>query len=156
MLPLTLLRTAQNAQILVELKNGETYNGTLDSCDSWMNINLKDVIHTSKDGDKFWKVAECYIRGNTIKYLCIPDEIIDRVADFEASQPPPTRANKLEGPRGSRGGRGGDRGSRGGRGNDRGGRGGGDRGGRGGRGNDRGGRGGDRGDRGGRGRGRGN
>lgn len=33
---------------LVELKSGETYNGHLDSCDTWMNINLKDVICTSR------------------------------------------------------------------------------------------------------------
>lgn len=32
----------------MELKNGDTYNGILDSCDSYMNINLKDVICTSK------------------------------------------------------------------------------------------------------------
>lgn len=32
----------------MELKNGDTYNGTLVSCDSWMNINLKDVICTSR------------------------------------------------------------------------------------------------------------
>ena len=33
---------------LVELKNGETYNGTLESCDSWMNILLTQVICTSR------------------------------------------------------------------------------------------------------------
>ena len=33
---------------LVELKNGETYNGHLVSCDNWMNINLREVICTSK------------------------------------------------------------------------------------------------------------
>ena len=60
---------------LVELKNGETYNGHLVSCDYWMNIYLKEVICTSKDGDKFWRIAECYIRGSTIKYLRIPDEV---------------------------------------------------------------------------------
>ena len=60
---------------LVELKNGETYNGHLVSCDFWMNIYLKEVICTSKDGDKFWRIAECYIRGSTIKYLRIPDEV---------------------------------------------------------------------------------
>ncbi|SPP81609.1 blast:U6 snRNA-associated Sm-like protein LSm4 [Drosophila guanche] len=37
---------------LVELKNGETYNGHLVSCDSWMNINLRDVICTSKVNNK--------------------------------------------------------------------------------------------------------
>jgi len=72
--------------VLVELKNGETYNGHLVSCDSWMNINLRKVIHTSKDGDKFWQISETYIRGNTIKYLCIPDEVIDKVKE-ESSQP---------------------------------------------------------------------
>jgi len=29
--------------MLVELKNGDTYNGRLVNCDSWMNINLKEV-----------------------------------------------------------------------------------------------------------------
>jgi small nuclear ribonucleoprotein (snRNP)-like protein len=42
-LPLTLLRTAQGNPMLVELKNGDTYNGRLVNCDAWMNINLKEV-----------------------------------------------------------------------------------------------------------------
>lgn len=60
---------------LVELKNGETYNGHLVSCDNWMNINLREVICTSRDGDRFWKIPECYVRGSNIKYLRIPDEV---------------------------------------------------------------------------------
>ncbi|KAG5676311.1 hypothetical protein PVAND_006158 [Polypedilum vanderplanki] len=81
MLPLSLLKTAQSHPMLVELKNGETYNGHLVSCDTWMNINLREVICTSKDGDKFWRMNECYIRGSTIKYLRIPDEVIDLVKE---------------------------------------------------------------------------
>lgn len=70
-----------------------------------MNINLREVICTSKvslqlftfilcvmctqiysqfhqkDGDKFWRMPECYIRGSTIKYLRIPDEVIDMVKE---------------------------------------------------------------------------
>lgn len=34
-----------------------------------------------QDGDKFWRMPECYIRGSTIKYLRIPDEIIDMVKE---------------------------------------------------------------------------
>jgi len=34
--------------MLVELKNGDTYNGHLVNCDNWMNINLRDVICTSR------------------------------------------------------------------------------------------------------------
>ena len=32
----------------MELKNGETYNGHLVNCDNWMNIQLKEVICTSR------------------------------------------------------------------------------------------------------------
>ncbi|KAL7003276.1 hypothetical protein U1Q18_004435 [Sarracenia purpurea var. burkii] len=54
--------------MLVELKNGKTYNnGHLVNCDTWMNIHLREVICTSKDGDRFWRMPECYIQGNTIK-----------------------------------------------------------------------------------------
>jgi small nuclear ribonucleoprotein (snRNP)-like protein len=34
--------------MLIELKNGDTYNGRLVSCNVFMNICLKDVICTSK------------------------------------------------------------------------------------------------------------
>ncbi|KAF4149839.1 LSM domain-containing protein [Phytophthora infestans] len=79
MLPLSLLKTAQGHPMLVELKNGDTYNGHLVNCDTWMNVNLREVICTSKDGDRFWKMPECYIRGNTIKYIRVPNEILDMV-----------------------------------------------------------------------------
>eukprot|EP00011_Vannellida_sp_DIVA3-517-6-12_P012301 CAMPEP_0114631814 /NCGR_PEP_ID=MMETSP0168-20121206/14608_1 /TAXON_ID=95228 ORGANISM="Vannella sp., Strain DIVA3 517/6/12" /NCGR_SAMPLE_ID=MMETSP0168 /ASSEMBLY_ACC=CAM_ASM_000044 /LENGTH=152 /DNA_ID=CAMNT_0001843395 /DNA_START=54 /DNA_END=509 /DNA_ORIENTATION=+ len=81
MLPLSLLRTAQGEQVLVELKNGHTYNGKLQSCDNWMNIILVDAVCTSRDGEKFWNITECYVRGNTIKYLLLPKEVINRVPD---------------------------------------------------------------------------
>ncbi|XP_006900081.1 PREDICTED: U6 snRNA-associated Sm-like protein LSm4-like [Elephantulus edwardii] len=81
MLPLSLLKTVQNHPVLVELKNAETYNAHLVSCDNWMNIYLREIIYTSRDGDKFWRMPECYVRGITIKYLHIPDEIIDMAKD---------------------------------------------------------------------------
>ena len=28
-----------------------------------------------QDGDRFWRMPECYIRGNTVKYIRIPDEV---------------------------------------------------------------------------------
>ncbi|KAJ3321484.1 RNA processing protein [Boothiomyces sp. JEL0866] len=79
MLPLSLLNAALASTVLVELKNGDSYNGHLITCDAWMNIILKEVIFTSKDGDKFQRIPEIYIRGNTIKYLRIPDKIVDNV-----------------------------------------------------------------------------
>jgi U6 snRNA-associated Sm-like protein LSm4 len=65
----------------VELKNGETFNGNLFNIDTWMNLNLRDVIQTSRDGESFWSLQEMYIRGNTIKYLRVPDVVVDVVAE---------------------------------------------------------------------------
>jgi len=120
-LPLTLLQTAQNHPMLVELKNGETYNGHLVSCDNWMNINLREVICTSRDGDRFWRMPECYIRGSTVKYLRIPDEVIEMVKEESVHRGKQRSHGKggrggPKGGRGGRGGRGGGRGGRGGRG----------------------------------------
>jgi U6 snRNA-associated Sm-like protein LSm4 len=72
---------------LVELKNGETYNGHLANCDAWMNIYLTQVICTSRDGDRFWKMPECFIRGSTIKFLRIPDEVIDNFKEDSSNRP---------------------------------------------------------------------
>ena len=41
------------------------------------------IFCIAQDGDRFWKLPECYIRGNSIKYLRIPDEIIDLVSEEE-------------------------------------------------------------------------
>ncbi|WAR23696.1 LSM4-like protein, partial [Mya arenaria] len=107
MLPLSLLRTAVNHPMLVELKNGETYNGHLVSCDNWMNINLREVICTSRDGDRFWRMPECYIRGSTIKYLRIPDEVIDMVKEevIQKSKGRGEMRGRGGGPQRGRGGR---------------------------------------------------
>ena len=116
----------------MELKNGETYNGHLVSCDTWMNVHLKEVICTSKDGDRFWRMANCYVRGNTIKYICVPDEVIglgeEENLKKQRERPMGGRGRGRGGRDGGRGGRGegfqGGRGGRGGRDGGRGGRGG--------------------------------
>lgn len=52
-----------------------------------MNLHLKDVVCTSRvvgtsaasdsqDGDRFWRMEECFVRGNSVKYMRIPDEVI--------------------------------------------------------------------------------
>ncbi|CAL1711750.1 unnamed protein product [Somion occarium] len=103
MLPLSLLNAAQNKPMLVELKNGETFNGHLVNCDNFMNITLREVYQTNPEGDRFWKLKECYIRGSTIKYLRVPDPLLDLVKDEQ------TRAR--EAGRSARGGPGGGRGT---------------------------------------------
>ncbi|KZV78548.1 Sm-like ribonucleo protein [Exidia glandulosa HHB12029] len=124
MLPLSLLNAAQSKPMLVELKNGETFNGHLVNCDNFMNITLREVYQTSAEGDRFWKLKECYIRGSTIKYLRVPDQLLDSVKQEQLRAREANRgARGGPGGPGQRGGRGGmpPRGGFAGRGNPRGG-----------------------------------
>ncbi|SPN99596.1 related to U6 snRNA-associated Sm-like protein LSm4 [Cephalotrichum gorgonifer] len=85
-------------------------------CDTWMNLTLKEVVQSSPEGDKFVRLPEAYVKGNNIKYLRVPDEIIDIARESQQSQ-----QGGFRGGRGGQHGRGGDRGR--GRGQGRGGRG---------------------------------
>ncbi|CAO1625793.1 unnamed protein product [Parajaminaea phylloscopi] len=141
MLPLTLLNAARGKPTLVELKSGETLNGMLIACDNFMNLTLREVYQTSADGERFWKLPECYIKGATIKCLRLTDSLLDTVRQQEEAA---RRARQGAGSdshqqashsqRGQHGGRGGGTGGRGGGrgaprgGGHRGGRGGGQRG----------------------------
>ncbi|RMZ85006.1 hypothetical protein DV738_g294, partial [Chaetothyriales sp. CBS 135597] len=71
LLPLGLLAAAQGHPMLVELKNGETLNGHLVNCDTWMNLTLKEVVQTSPEGDRFWRLAEAYVRGNNVSAAAV-------------------------------------------------------------------------------------
>ena len=96
---------------------GETYNGHLVACDGFMNLNLKEVICTTPDVEQFWRLPEVHLRGNAVKYLRIPDEVIDQVKEEKFSR---HHNNNGRGGRGGRGGnRGGQRGGRGGQRQDR-------------------------------------
>ncbi|KAF8339368.1 hypothetical protein F5887DRAFT_1136996 [Amanita rubescens] len=117
MLPLSLLNAAQNRPMLVELKNGETFNGHLVNCDNFMNITLREVYQTNADGDRFWKLKECYIRGSTIKYLRVPETLLDSVKEEQNRAREAGRSARGGHVSGGKGGRGGPtRGGRGGRG----------------------------------------
>jgi small nuclear ribonucleoprotein (snRNP)-like protein len=78
-LPLSLLRTAQNHPMLVELKNGETYNGHLVSCDSWMNIHLRDAICTSRVYKLVLqvqnKLSHCCLIDNQLFYYSVAGKV---------------------------------------------------------------------------------
>ncbi|KAJ5993900.1 Ribonucleoprotein LSM domain eukaryotic/archaea-type [Penicillium sp. IBT 35674x] len=114
MLPLGLLTAAQGRPMLVELKNGETLNGHLVTCDNWMNLILREVVQTSPEGDRFFRLPEVYVRGNNIKYLRVPEEIVDIVKEQQQNQPQNRRGGHgRDGDRGRGRGRGGGRGGRG-------------------------------------------
>lgn len=65
--------------MLVELKSGETLNGHLTACDTYMNLTLKEVVQTSSEGDLFVRLKECYVRGNNVSWsllICFWVELV--------------------------------------------------------------------------------
>lgn len=77
-------------------------------------MNLREVICTSRDGDRFCKLPTCYIRGSSVKYLRLPPDLLEKAAEIEEQQQ--QQFNQRGGGRGGRGrGRGGRGRGRGGR-----------------------------------------
>ena len=60
---------------MIDTKNGESYDGTLEQIDSFMNVQLSSVVITSSTG-QFSKCAEVFIRGNNIKTIQFDQNII--------------------------------------------------------------------------------
>lgn len=76
-----MLTSVKSQEILVELKNGESVYGKLTDCDSWMNLTLSDVVVNYNKGEKFNKLNEIYIRGSHIKFLRLPDLVMDHAKE---------------------------------------------------------------------------
>ncbi len=75
-----------------------------------MNLQLKNVTRTSKDGENFWSVKELFVRGNTVKYLRMPDKAAEVAVDNMRSSRGRVgrgRGQRRRGGAGGRGGRGG-------------------------------------------------
>jgi U6 snRNA-associated Sm-like protein LSm4 len=86
MLPLGLLNAARRQAVLVEVKSGETFNGTLLACDVWMNIRLGDVVRTDADGVRCHALREVLVRGSAVKCVRLPDNVIDAAHEFNKKQ----------------------------------------------------------------------
>ena len=56
------------------------HNGVLLQVDAFMNVSLGEVVCTASDGDRFWKLDDCYVRGTSIKYFRVPDEALAKGA----------------------------------------------------------------------------
>ncbi|QRG37575.1 hypothetical protein FDK38_001952 [Candidozyma auris] len=81
MLPLFMLTSVKSQEILVELKNGESVVGKLTDCDSWMNLTLSEAVVTYNKGEKFNKLEQIYIRGSHIKFLRLPESVMDHAKE---------------------------------------------------------------------------
>uniref|UniRef100_A0A7S4R6Q8 U6 snRNA-associated Sm-like protein LSm4 n=1 Tax=Alexandrium monilatum TaxID=311494 RepID=A0A7S4R6Q8_9DINO len=106
-LPQAVLRSATHGPTLVELKNGDSYSGTLAAVDNLMNIRLEDTIFTPRGSERFERLKECTIRGQFVKFVRFPDNILDFI---EEQQEAARAAAALSGKRGRGGGKGGGKG----------------------------------------------
>ena len=68
----------------------------------------KAFPHQIVCGDKFWRMQEVYIRGTTIKYIRIPDEVLEMVKEDSqiVSVPKKSRMGGRDAPRTRGSGRG--------------------------------------------------
>jgi small nuclear ribonucleoprotein D1 len=115
------LMKCQNETVTVELKNGTIAYGTITSVSPVMNVSLKSVRMTAK-GRETQSLDTVTIRGNTIRYIILPDSLpLDTLLIDDAPKPKNKARKEQDRGRGrGRGGRGGGRGGRGRRGGGRG------------------------------------
>ncbi|ELP84297.1 proteasome subunit beta type-3, putative [Entamoeba invadens IP1] len=76
-LPINLLENAQGKTIVLELKNGNKYTGTLEKCDRMMNLHVKDSVLIQPDGKKF-KVAKIIVKGMAVRCFAVDGELLKK------------------------------------------------------------------------------
>ncbi len=86
MIPIKLLKESKGSQVLVELKSGDTFTGTLYSVDNFMNIKLKTVTYIEKLGPKFYSCDEVFIRGSTVNSVQLREDILERIEEYNKAQ----------------------------------------------------------------------
>lgn len=71
-IPIQLLHEAEGHVVSVELETGFTYRGKLIAVEDNMNIQLRDIVATARDG-KVSRIHQIYIRGSQIRFIVVPD-----------------------------------------------------------------------------------
>ncbi|OMJ84394.1 hypothetical protein SteCoe_14466 [Stentor coeruleus] len=82
MLPMQVLYGAIGSAVSIELKSGECYNGYIQYADYYMNFKLYDVTITEAEGDKFFHIDECFVRGNNVKYVRVSEEAVTKAENI--------------------------------------------------------------------------
>lgn len=72
--PVKLLYEAQGLIISVELETGQLYRGKLCGIEDNLNIQLREVTVTHRDGH-ITASELCYIRGSHIRFVVLPDNL---------------------------------------------------------------------------------
>lgn len=72
--PLKLLHESQGLTVTVELKSGQLYRGRLHEVEDSMNMQMRDVTVTARDG-KLSQMEHCFIRGSSVRLVVVPDNL---------------------------------------------------------------------------------
>lgn len=83
-IPIRLLHEAVPHVVTVETRAGDTYRGTLASAEDNMNVQLKRVTRTRKDG-RIATLEHVFIRGSSVRFLVLPD-ILSKAPMFQRVQ----------------------------------------------------------------------
>lgn len=71
-IPIMLLHEALPHTVTVETRSGDTYRGRLIAAEDCMNVQLKDVSLTRRDG-RVTALSHVFIRGSKIRFVIVPD-----------------------------------------------------------------------------------
>lgn len=73
-IPIHLLVESQEHVVTVELSSGETYRGKLVRAEDNMNVQMSDVVVTSREGVRS-HLGTVFVRGSHIKMFMLPEII---------------------------------------------------------------------------------
>ncbi|KAF4265661.1 hypothetical protein CNMCM8689_005464 [Aspergillus fumigatus] len=71
-IPIKLLNEAQGHVVTLEITSGVVYRGKLLEAEDNMNVQLKDITVTARDG-RVSHLDQVYIRGSHVKFFIVPD-----------------------------------------------------------------------------------
>jgi small nuclear ribonucleoprotein D3 len=71
-IPIKLLHEATSHIVTLELKSGVIYRGKLLEAEDNMNVQLKEVSVTLRDG-RTTSLEQVYVRGSHVRFFVVPD-----------------------------------------------------------------------------------
>ncbi|CAG7945443.1 Small nuclear ribonucleoprotein SmD3 [Penicillium mononematosum] len=71
-IPIKLLNEAQGHVVTIEITSGVVYRGKLLEAEDNMNVQLKDITVTARDG-RVSHLDQVYIRGSHVRFFIVPD-----------------------------------------------------------------------------------
>lgn len=93
-IPVKLLFEGIEHTVTVEMKNGESYRGKLVDAEASMNLQMRDVLHTARNGQKK-KLEYVFVRGGNVKLIVFPS-ILKEATVFRKVATMKTKFDKVQ------------------------------------------------------------